>query len=190
MLLATAKAWLGADARGDVDVLRTELLRRYLHCYAPTTSGHFAEWAGIAKSDAGERWTLVADSLAPVQGDRKGFVLEEDLDTLYGPPASAGVRLLPGKDAFIQARDRDLLFPDPVHRKAVFPTLGGPGVVLHEALPVGTWRGVGKGKGYEVTVMPFAALAKAVWGEIEAEAERVAHARGRQGAAVVRGRRE
>ena len=35
-----------AVAAGDVHVLRTELLRRYLHCYAPTMPGHFAEWAG------------------------------------------------------------------------------------------------------------------------------------------------
>ena len=35
-----------AVAAGDDHVLRTELLRRYLHCYAPTMPGHFAEWAG------------------------------------------------------------------------------------------------------------------------------------------------
>ena len=185
VLLAKAETWLGANARGDVDVLRTELLRRYLHCYAPTTYGHFAEWAGIAKSDAKQRWGAVADTLVPVQGERKGFVLEEDLDALDQPPASTGVRLLPAKDAFIQARDRDLVFPDPANRKAVFPVLGGPGVVVHEALPVATWRGAAKGRRYEVTVAPFATLTKAVWAEIEAEAERVAHVRGHQAAAVV-----
>ena len=187
VLLARAETWLGADASGEVDALRTELLRRYLHCYAPTTSGHFAEWAGITKSDAKERWAAIADALVPVRGDRKGFVLEEDLDALEQPPASTGVRLLPAKDAFIQARDRDVLFPDPRHRKAVFPVLGGPGVVLHEALPVATWRGAARSRRYEVTVAAFARLTRAVWAEIEAEAERVAHVRGHQAAAVVEG---
>ncbi|MDP9386380.1 MAG: winged helix DNA-binding domain-containing protein [Actinomycetota bacterium] len=151
VLLATAKAWLGADATGDVDVLRTDLLRRYLHCYAPTTSGDFAQWAGIAKSDAKERWAAVAGALVPARGDTKGFVLEEDLQALDDPPTSTGVRLLPAEDAFLQARDRDVLFPDPANRKAAFPILGGPGVVLREALPVATWRGVAKGRRYEVT---------------------------------------
>jgi hypothetical protein len=186
VLLAKARTWVGADMQGDVNALRVELLRRYLHCYAPTTPGHFAEWAGISKPDARERWKAVADDLVPVAGERKAWMLEEDLDALNEPPASSGVRLLPAKDAFLQARDRGLLFPDPAQRKSVFPTLGGPGVVLNEALPVGTWRGAVKGKSYEVTVTPFARLARAVWSEVEAEAERVAHVRGREGAVVVR----
>ena len=185
VVLTRAKTWLGADAKGDVDLLRSELLRRYLHCFAPTTSGHFAEWAGITKPDAKRRWAAVADDLVPIRAGRKGFVLEEDLDALDQPPAANGVRLLPAKDAFLQARDRDRLFPDPAHRKAVYPTLGGPGVVLHEALPVGIWRGAAKGRRYEVRVTPFARLTNAIWADIEAEAERVAHVRGHATAAVV-----
>ena len=185
VMVARAETWLGADADGDLDALRTELLRRYLHCYAPTTAGHFAEWAGITKSDANRRWAAVADALVAVRGERKGFVLEEDVAALEQPPASTGVRLLPAKDAFLQARDRDVLFPDPANRKAAFPTLGGPGVVLHEALPVGTWRGAAKGRRYEVKVAAFATLTKATWAEIEAEANRVAHVRGHETVAVV-----
>lgn len=185
VLLAKARTWLGTEAEGDVDALRTELLRRYLHCYAPTTAGHFADWAGITRSDAKERWAAVTHAVVPVRGDRKAFVLEEDLDALNQPPASTGVRLLPAKDAFLQARDRDLLFPDPSDRKAVFPTLGGPGVVLHEALPVGTWRGARRGRRYEMTLAPFATLTKAVWAEVEVEAVRVAHVRGHGDAVVI-----
>ena len=187
VLLARAEAWVGAGAGGDAVASRTELLLRYLHAYAPTTSGHFAEWAGIAKADAAERWSRLADRLVAVRTDKgRAFVLEEDLDALAGPPAPAGVRLLPAKDGFLQARDRDLLFPDPAHRKAVFPVIGGPGVVLHEARPVGIWRGATKGKSYEVTVTPFERLPAAVWAEIETEAERLAPVRGRRASAVVR----
>jgi Winged helix DNA-binding domain len=185
VLLTRAKTWLGADAEGDLDVLRTELLRRYLHCYGPTTPGHFAEWAGITKPDAKARWAAVADTLVPVKGARKGYLLAEDLAALEEPTVAHGVRLLPAKDAFLQARDRDLLFPDPAHRKAVYPTLGGPGVLLHKALPVGTWRGAAKGKRYQLRVDAFSTLTKAVWADIEAEAERVAHVRGHEAAEVV-----
>ncbi len=185
VLLARARTWLGADAKGDIEVVRTELVRRYLHCYGPTTSGRFAEWAGITKPDAKQRWQAVADSLVAVAGARKAFVLEEDVDALDDPPPATGLRLLPAKDAFLQARDRDLLFPDPAQRKAVFPSLGGPGVVLHKALPVGIWRGTAKGKRYVVKVESFAKLNKATWAEIESEAERVAHVRGHESAVVV-----
>ncbi|MDQ3463100.1 MAG: winged helix DNA-binding domain-containing protein [Actinomycetota bacterium] len=161
------------------------MLHRYLKCYGPTTSGHFAEWAGIAKSDAKQRWSAVAGAVVAVWNTRKGFVLEEDFDALDHPPAINSVRLLPAKDAFLQARDRDVVFPDPAIRRAVFPTIGGPGVVLHQALPVGTWRGAVKASRYVVTVAPFAPLTKATWAEIEAEAERVAQVRGHQEASVV-----
>ena len=186
VLLARAKSWAGADAGGDVTACRTELLLRYLHCYAPTTSGYFAEWAGIAKPDAAARWAVIADRLVAVRSDRaKAFVLEDDLEMLSDPPASAGVRLLPAKDAFLQVRDRDLLLPDPAHRKAVFPVIGGPGVVVAGARPVGTWRGAAKGSSYEVTVTPFERLPAAVWSDVETEAERVARMRGRRVAGVV-----
>jgi len=152
----------------------------------PPTSGHFAEWAGITKSDAKKRWAAVADNLVAVRGERrKGFVLEDDLDALDDPQASTGVRLLPAKDAFVQARDRDVLFPDPAHRRAVFPPLGGPGVVLHQALPVGTWRGAAKGRRYQVRVAEFAPLTRTMRAGIEAEAERVAHVRGHEAVVVV-----
>ena len=188
VLLVRAKTWLGADAAGDVDALRRELLRRYLHCYAPTTSGHFAEWAGIAKADARQRWAAVADALVPVEGERRGFVLEDDLDALDRPPPATGVRLLPAKDAFLQARDRDVLFPDTAHRRAVYPTLGGPGVVLHAAVPVATWRGAARGRRYQVTVAPFSTLTRAVHAGIEEEAQRVARVRGHDVASVVEAR--
>lgn len=101
----------------------------------------------VAKSDAKERCAAVAAALVPLQGARKGFVLEEDLEALDEPPGAIGVRLLHAKDAslpaeaaFLQAQGRGVLFPDPTERKAVFTVLSGPGVVLHEGLPVGMAR--------------------------------------------------
>ena len=184
VLLTKAKTWLGADVKGNVDAMRTELLLRYLHCYAPTTPAHFAAWAGISSPDAKERWGAVADALVPVHAGRKAFVLEEDRDALVRPEPSDAVRLIPNKDAFLQARDRDLLFADPAHRKAVFPMLGGPGVVLVGGEPVATWRGAAKGARYDVKLEPFGPLTKSVRRHVDEEAERIAHVRGHQTAAV------
>ena len=179
--LTLAKTWLGRDAKGDMAALRTELLLRYLHCYAPATPASFAQWAGITGADAKARWAAVKDALVKVG---RGYVLEEDRAELERPEPVTGIRLLPNKDAFLQARDRDILFPDPAHKKAVFPMLGGPGVVLSDAVPVATWRGAAKGKRYGVTVTAFAKLPKAAIAQIEHEAERVALARGHEVASV------
>ena len=77
-----------------------------------------------------------------------------------------------------------MLFTDPAHRKKAFPMIGGPGVVLRDAMPVGTWRGAAKGKRYVVTVELFTRLPKSLTGTIEAEAQRVAIARGHAEASV------
>lgn len=187
VLLTKTKGWFGSEPKGDIDALRTELLLRYLRCYAPTTSGHFAEWAGISKADAKERWSAVADALVPVHTGKKAFVLEEDLDALGRPSPVEGVRLPPNKDALLQVRDRDLVLPDKAQRQSVFTILGGPGVLLVNAEPAGTWRGVAKGKRYEVTVTPFGKVTKATTELIDAEAQRVAHVRGHERAAVAFG---
>jgi len=171
-------------AKGNAEALRTELLLRYLHAYAPTTASHFATWAGIDPADAKRRWTAVADAVVKVG---KGFVLEEDLDELERPRPVTGARLVPNKDALLQARDRDLLFLDPAHRKKVFPMLGGPGVVLLDAEPVATWRAAAKGKRLEVTVEPFLGLPKRRHAELDAEAQRLAAARGQDVASVTIG---
>ena len=179
VVLARAKVWLGSDATGDLVTLRTELLLRYMRRYAPTTSGHFADWAGIAKADAKRRWEAI--SAAVVRTDH-GFVLEEDLDEVRRGPSVEGVRLLPAKDGWLQARDRDLLFPDKAHRSVVYRTIGGPGVVLVEGVPAGVWRASAKGRRLEVRWQSFDGRAAV---DIESEAQRVAAARGLGEAGVV-----
>ena len=184
VVLTRARTWLGSDATGDVESLRTELLLRYLRCYAPTTATHFAAWAGITGADAKARWTAVADALVPVHAGRRAFVLEDDLDALEHAVPAPGVRFLPSKDVFLQARDRDLLLPEKAHRSAVFTMLGGPGVVLVDGAPVATWRGAAKGTRYDVTVTPFGRLAAATKKAATDEAQRVARVRGHDSAAV------
>lgn len=162
---------LGAQARpkGDVSAEVTGSLRPEL-----------TPWCGACKANHPRESVFRA---TPLLGR---IVLTSNLDALAGPPAPVGVRLLPAKDGFLQARDRDLLFPDPAHRKAVFPVIGGPGVVLREARPVAIWRGAAKGASYEVAVTPFERLPAAVWAEIETEADRLARVRVRRASAVVR----
>ncbi len=183
--LARAATWLDADAAGDIGALRTELLVRYLRCYAPTTSGDFAEWVGITKSEAKARWEAVVDGLVPVDTGKRRYILEQDLQALVGAEPVLGVRLLPSKDVYLQARDRELLIPDKGDRTAVFTTLGGPGVVLVNGEPAGVWRGAAKGTRYDLRWRPFGNSGKGVAAAIAGEAERVARARGHESAAVV-----
>ncbi len=64
--------WLGAPLpEGNPERAQAELLRRYLHCYGPSTVKHFAEWAGILPEQAGKAWRLIEAELEEVSFSRQ-----------------------------------------------------------------------------------------------------------------------
>jgi Winged helix DNA-binding domain len=131
------------------------LARRFLTLYGPSTPSLFAKWAGISPAHAKALWAR-AGELAPVLLEgKKAWVLADDVDAYTGPPDVRGVRLLPGYDAFLAGRDRELLLPDPAHRKKLWTVLGNPGAVLHDGRIAGVWRAAKKGRRLVVTVEPF-----------------------------------
>ena len=91
-----------------------EAVRRFLHFYAPATSGDFAEWAGLCKPHAGRLWTDLEGDLDAVSvGTRSAWALREDAAVLASPPSAAGVRLIPPGDPYLQKPNRPQLAPDP-----------------------------------------------------------------------------
>ncbi|CAB4908329.1 unannotated protein [freshwater metagenome] len=143
------------DDPGDVDLpaARRELVRRFLRAYGPSTHTALASWAGTAPAHARRLFASVADELTPVrQAGARRWVLTEDLDRLLDPPPATGVRLLHGHDPFVAGPDRAALVPDPATRKALFPAVGRPGVVLVDGRVAGLWRARKRGRTLELTV--------------------------------------
>ena len=112
-----------------------------------------------------------------VEGDG-AWLLLADLPLLTDPPPATGVRMLPPLDPFLQARDRELLVPDPERRKAVWRALGNPGMVLADGDLAAAWRPSKKKSRLEVAVEPFRPLTGATREAIAAAAERMAPHRG------------
>lgn len=133
---------------------RDELVRRFLRCYGPATHTQLAAWAQTAPAHAKTLFGAVAGELAEVRyAGRRAFVLEADLDRLAAPPAASGVRLLGGYDPYVAQPDRDALTEgDAALRKALFPPVGRPGVVLADGELRGVWRARKKGAVLEVSV--------------------------------------
>jgi winged helix DNA-binding protein len=92
---------------------RSELARRYLHVFGPTTAASFARWAGITPRGG----AVAFDGLAPS-------------------------RLLPSGDAYylLQGDDRKLLIPEAKRRAELWTTRVWPGALLVDGDVVGTWR--------------------------------------------------
>jgi hypothetical protein len=172
--------WLGGKVpRIPSRQARAELVRRYLRIYGPSTARHFAEWTGTSPAQAAASWRLVADELEPFElGDRRGWLLREDIPRLLSPPEPKGVRLLPPHDPLLALRDRETLVPNPAHHPRLWRPVGNPGAVLADGQLVAGWRPNKAGKRLRLTIEMFSALPKGTRSEIEAEAWALAPHRG------------
>ena len=149
---------------------RTELLRRYLRCYGPSTAAQFAQWCGISVKDA-TRSLSGAETTAVARGT---YVLTEDLPRLESPPEATGVRILPPRDPYLLDRDRVTLIPDRDAQKRVWRATPTDGVILVAGVPVASWRPAKAGKHLLLNVQAFARLTKQVVTDIEREAAVIA----------------
>lgn len=178
--------WLGHPIRDvDPESARVELLRRYLHCYGPSTRAHFAAWLGVAAGDAGAWWGLVEDDLRPV--DLEGatsWLLAEDFDALRSAPEPKAVRLLPPRDPYTQARDRGTIVDPNLHRE-IWKTVGDPGAVLAQGKVVGTWRPRKRGSRLTLTLKTAGSLPARHQEQIRDEADQIARLRGASSSDVV-----
>ncbi|HEU5267327.1 MAG TPA: crosslink repair DNA glycosylase YcaQ family protein [Jatrophihabitans sp.] len=160
------------------------LARAYLRFLGPATVTEFAGYLEARRVDVAEHWP---DDLVEVSVDGKtAYLAPGELAALRTAPAPELVRLLGPFDPFMQARDRATIVPDKSVHKALWPVLGRPGVLFVDGEVAGMWRTKTAGKKLSVTVEAFAALRPAVWTQVDAEAERVAVARGAADVAVKR----
>ncbi|AQA22942.1 hypothetical protein BTZ20_4241 [Rhodococcus sp. MTM3W5.2] len=171
--------WLGNPLpQVDPDSARATLLRRYLHCYGPSTRKDFAAWVGVRAGDVDPWWTLLDEELTPVEfNGNRTWIHSDDLDTLRSPPEARGVRLLPPRDPYTQMRDRDTIV-DQKHHREVWKTVGEPGAVLADGTIVGIWRPRKSGRTLTLTVTTFRSLGPELRKQLHEEADHVAELRG------------
>jgi hypothetical protein len=170
--------WL-ANPVPDVDpaAARAELLRRYLHCYGPSTRGAFAEWVGIHAGDSDPWWNQLAGELTEVDFGGPTWILTADRDALRPSATPEGVRLLPPHDPYTQARDRGTIV-DMRHHRDVWRTVGDPGTVLAAGRIVGTWRQRMRGRRLAIAVTRIGSIPRSHRRQVQQEAEAVARLRG------------
>jgi hypothetical protein len=163
--------WLAAWSEPpEREQARAELIRRFLRVYGPASKNDFARWLGSARA-VREPWEIVGDEIAEVEPSV--FVLAADAATLRRP-RKGGVQLLPGFDPY-------LLFPysarpvEPEHKDRVYRQAGWiSATVIHDGRAVATWDSRRRGGAVELTVRPFAGLARKTRDAVDAEARRLA----------------
>jgi hypothetical protein len=163
--------WAVPPPEVDPRDARLELARRYLHVFGPATPAAFARWAGIRPPAAGRAaFEALAGSLTPVRTPiGEAWILARDEPTFRAPgrPA-ASARFLPSGDAYwlAQGPDRELLVPDPDHRRDLWTPRVWPGALLVDGEIVGTWRRAQA----DVAIEPWHRLSTAQRDAVEAEA--------------------
>ena len=177
--LARTDQWLTPlPTDSDPAQARAELARRFLHCFGPTTTNHFADWTQRSLADAKQAFRLIDSEVEEVGlGRAKAMLLARDRKALASPPEPTGVRLLPVGDPYLQQRDRATVVPDEVRRRRLWQPTRGPGGLLVDGEIVGVWRSRASAKRLDIAVEPFNRLTRKVRGEIQNEADRVASIR-------------
>lgn len=136
--------WTVPPPEISVTDARTEMARRYLHVFGPTTAESFAEWAGISLKAGSATWDLLGLEVVAVKtpiGD--GWVLASDEDLLRANHSPAQVaRLLPSGDTLflLWGRNRELLVPDEKRRPELWTSRVWPGALLIDGEISGVWR--------------------------------------------------
>ena len=148
----------------------SELARRYLHIFGPTTADGFARWAGISRRAAATAFASLEGALLPVRsplGDE--WLLAEDEPAIRaGQTVAASARLLPSGDAYflLDGAQRELLLPRKDQRQRLWTPRVWPGALLVERELRGTWRR----SQHTVRIDAWARLSRGVRDAIEAEA--------------------
>jgi len=151
----------------DVLVARTELIRRYLTAFGPSTRADIADWSGLRIAD----FAAALDALEPLRRfrDENG---RELLDLPRAPlPAvatPAPVRFLPKWDNLLLAHaDRTRVLPEELRRAVIAKNGDVTQTFLVDGFVAGAWSADGKGR---VTLTPFAPLPRAARRAVDEEA--------------------
>ncbi len=167
--------WLRGLRRVAPEKARSEVIRRYLRAYGPSTAEELGTWLGRRvglKRLLGE----IEDELAEVEvAGVPAWVLRDDLRVLRAARKPKTVRLLPAFDPYVAGfRPRDL-FVDEAHVTKIFrPQAWFSPVLLVDGRAAGIWKHEKRRGAIEVRVEPFARLSAVTRKALAVEIERLA----------------
>lgn len=138
---ASFKNWKGEEPVRVTDASK-ELVRKYLHCYGPTTRAAFMNWLGCSPRQAGRLWNGIADEMQLVCVEGKAcYMLKDDVESLVSAK-ECGERLilLGAHDPYLEQQDREAILENKALHRVVWRTVANPGAVVMGGRIVGVWR--------------------------------------------------
>ena len=133
------------------------LVRRFLHCYDPSTKTCFMDWLGCSPKQAKRLWDSIADEMIPVTvGNKTCWLLAGQGNISEGDGQQ--LLLLGAHDPYLDIRDRSVILEHlPLH-KTVWKTVSNPGVVLKCGRIAGIWKTKTTGGKLKISIQLFEPL--------------------------------
>lgn len=153
-----------------------ELVRKFLHCYGPSTKAAFLSWLGCSPKQAERLWSTAAEETEPVkvQGKTRYLLSADREELLHAGQAGGSLLLLGPHDPYLELRDRELLLEDKVRQQAVWRTVSNPGVILKDGRIAGIWTARAAKGCLEVCLTPWESLQPPERRSLERSAEEYA----------------
>lgn len=125
------KRWTGKVPVSTVDPVK-ELMKKYLHCFGPSSAGEFAAWCGCTGKQA-----------------------------LFGAePCPEETHLLGAHDPYPDLRDRQVILEDKSLQRHVFQTIANPNVILRGGKIIGVWMAPVRNRKMTVSFSLWGSLAE------------------------------
>ena len=133
--------WLGYEPARYPEAEK-ELVRKFLHCYGPTTVKNFAAWLGSSAKQAKRIWKTVLDEMTMVEIKGKPhYILEKDMESLLSPEIDEERLLILGPhDPYLGMRDRSVILEDKSLHKLVWKYIANPCAVIKGGRIIGNCR--------------------------------------------------
>lgn len=147
------KQWIGHSMHIQ-EHAQKELVRKYIHCYGPTSMASFITWLGCSKKQGQRMWNAMIDELKPVMVAGKQLViLSSDEEQLFTPVSfPRELLLLGGHDPYLDQRDRHILQPDTSLHKQIWKMVSNPGAIVYRGEIIGIWTSKRKGMDLEMRI--------------------------------------
>lgn len=147
------KNWTGHPLEVSEDASK-KLIRKYLHCYGPSTVDSFTTWLGCSGRQGRRIWNCISEEIEPVMvSGKKAYILSSDKESLFAPDSlQRELLLLGGHDPFLDQRDRLILQPDKSLHKQIWRLVNNPGAVVYRGEIIGIWSARKKPKGLDIQI--------------------------------------
>jgi hypothetical protein len=165
---AEAETWLGTPIAGGAD--HAALVLRYLAAFGPATAADAQRWSGLG--DLRPAFEALRPTLRSFRDERGRELFDLPKAPRPDPDTPAPVRFLPDFDSLVLGHDDRRRVIDDDNRKAIATAnLQIKPTFLVDGRVAGTWKVTRTARAATLAIAPFAALGKAVRGELEAEGE-------------------